>query len=212
MKMLVPAGMMSPYFITRPDRSTADMTEPSVLVARLPLTLDVLALFLAFLDEEAEPPRKRGFRFLGGNGAKTASVPAPERARAMLRAITAETRWPGPGELVWTSHPVAVLTPGTDLPVLQALTVIKLRGFVQCLAVDISSCMELAPGLQAFVAAGQPGGAPAFTAAGGLVAGYRARPGLAVVSGMRATAFAFGTTPDQLFAEYPELAAKAAGV
>jgi len=209
MNMELPVGMMTPYFVTQPDRSITNLESPAVLISREPLTLDTLALFLAFLNEDAPPPKPQtGFRFFGKKEAPPAPAPRPalDRARTMLRAITVETRWPKPEESVYTSHPVVVLANTVKLDALQALTVMKLRGYIQSVGLDISTCIDIVPAFLAMLGAELPKDTPLFTASGGIAVGYGSYRGLTVVSGLRATVFATGLSAEQILDQHPELA------
>jgi hypothetical protein len=205
MNMKLPVGMVTPYFVTQAERSIADVRDPAVLISRERLALDTLALFLAFLNEDLQP-RKPGFRLFGKREAPPAPPPALDRARAMLRAITVESRWPGPAESVHTNHPVVVLANTLDLDVIQALSVMKLRGYILSIALDISTCNDIIPAFLDLLGRENPGATPPFTAPGGIVTGYGSYRGLTVVSGLRSTVFATGLVAGQILDQYPELA------
>ena len=204
MNMKLPLGMMTPYFVTQADRSIADFTAPALLVSRQRLTLDTLALVLAFLNEDP-PPCKPGFRLFGKQEAPQAPAPPLDRALTMLRAITVEHRWPKPLESVYTNHPVVVLANTVELDVLHALSIMKLRGYIQSVALDISTCMDIMPAFLTLLSHERPGDTPLFTALKDIVVGYGSYNELTVVSGLRATVFATGLTTGQILDQYPEL-------
>jgi hypothetical protein len=204
MNMELPVGMLTPYFITQADRSIADFEDPAVLILREPLTLDTLARFLAFLNEDSLQ-RKPVFRLFRKHEAPSAPPPALDRARTMLRAITVENRWPEPVESVYTNHPVVALANKVESDVLQALSIMKLRGYILSVALDISPCMDIVPTFLALLGEGKPGGTPLFTTSDGIVVGYGSYRGLTVVSGLRATVFATGLAVGQILTQHPEL-------
>lgn len=206
MNIELPVGMATPYFVTQADRSIATVEDPAVLVLHNePLTLDTLGRFLAFLNEDP-PPRKPGFRLFGKPEKMPPPPPALDRARAMLKVITVDNTWPDASQLVYTSHPVVILAKTIEVNALQALTVIKLRGYFQTLALDISGCLDIVPALLASLGREKSAGIPLFAGIGRTVAGYGSFQGLTVVSGLRATVVATGLTADQVLAQHPDLA------
>lgn len=201
--MELPVGMMTPYFVTQADRSIAILEHPAVLVSRNPLTIDILAGFLAFLNEDLPAARSRR-RLFGKKEAPSPPRPAIERAHAMLRAIAVEHRWPEPTELIHTRHPVVVLGNTVAQDTLEALVVMKLRGCIQAVALDISTCTDIVPVVLDRLGRKKPDGTVPFADPCG-VAGYDSYPGLTVVSGLRATVFATGLAVGQILDQYPEL-------
>ena len=129
----------------------------------------------------------------------------------MLRAITDETRWPRREELVHTSHPVVVLANTVGRDVLQALVVLKLRGFIPAVVLDVSTCLDAVPVFLDALRQEKPQGTPFFVSPGGLVAGYGSCRGLAVVSGLHKTVFASGLSTSQILDQLPELASPPQG-
>ena len=208
MNVKLPVGMVTPYFITQADRSIAELENPAVLVSHEPLVLDTLALFLTFLNEDPPPPKpKQGFKFFGKKEAFSAPAlpPALDRAHTMLRAITVENRWPKPEESVYTTHPIVVLANTLQLDALQALTVMKLRGFMQSVALDISTCPDIVPGFLDLLSREKPADTLVFTASRGIAVGYGSYRGLTVVSGLRDTVFATNLVAGQILDQHPEL-------
>lgn len=204
MNMKLPVGMVSPCFVMQADRSITNFESPAILISREPLVLDTLALFLAFLNEDL-PPRKPAFRLFGKREVPPAPLPVLDRARTMLRAITVENRWPEPVESVHTNHPVVVMANTLDRDVLQALSVMKLRGYILSIALDISTCLDIVPAFLSLLGSEKPGGTPLFTASGDIVLGYGSYRGLTMVSGLRDTVFATGLVAGQILDQHPEL-------
>jgi len=200
MNIRLPVGMLSPYFITRADQSIAELADPAILVSREPVTLEILAGFLAFLNEDP-PPRKPAFRLFGKPEPPPVLRPPLERARAMLRAITAESRWPRPEESICVNHPVVVMANTAPLDSLQALTVIKLRGFTMTLVLDISTCMPDIPNLVSVLAREKPERTPVFGSPGAAFSGYGAYRGLTTVAGLHATVLATGVPASQILVQ-----------
>lgn len=206
MLLELPVGMAAPYFVTQADRSIACVAEPAMLIAREPMGLDTLAHFLAFLAEEPTKPTRNPRWWFGRNETPKPRASALERARTMLRAITVGNRWPRPEESVATRHPVFVLANTLDAATLQALSVLKLRGYVATLAIDVAPCTGLLPALMRMLDEDAPGHAPPFADPFKIAAGYGAIRELTVIAGRKATVFSNTLAADEILGRYPDLA------
>ena len=204
MNMEYPIGLASPYFITEADRAIACIRDPAMLICRNRLTLDTFSRFLAFLHRDG-PASRAGSSLFKSDKPTAPPSPPLERARRMLHAIAVEKQWPAATDCVFVEEPLVVLGNPIDPDVLLALTVMKLRGFIRSLAVDVSADSASLPALIETLAQEEYAKTSIFMPEGGACIGFRVLSGLAVVSGLRATVIATGLSMNEILHQHPGL-------
>jgi len=108
MEHLLETGYASPYFVTDPQRSIAEMTAPAVFLALDEFNLDTFAACLAALKKLSEQRALKGLLDVIGNG-KT-------------------------GEAILFDQPLLVLARRINDNALAPLLILKMRGYFQTLA------------------------------------------------------------------------------
>lgn len=187
MEFLAKAGFASPYFITDSNRVINSMSEPAVLASVDEMTLELLA---CGIGELALSQKKDKF-------ARENATLGYDAARQALDEII-DGR--SPSEHLVLRHPLLILTHRLDKAALAPLLIMKMRGWVQTLAVRFSTPDEVIVALDVFTKCAKP------KPNGGTVIVFDGIRNLSVVSGRYATVFSTDTNCDGILKNHPDIA------